>query len=146
MSIRPDKKYHGTVAIGSCLIESQNGTMGYQLQLDCEDGQAEYMIWLTAKNKDRARAAFVDILGVKEDKLQDANYFEYMLAEEITGRPITFTTVENEYKGKRKVQVAFIFKPGSWALDGAGPGRAAAAFFGAEVKAPKIDDDDDMPF
>lgn len=140
MSIQPNKKYHGTVASGSRIIESRNGTMGYNVQLNCDDGPADYTIWLTTKNKDRARAAFVDVLGVDESKLTDHNYFEYMLAEEITGRPITFTATEEEYNGKKRVKVAFIFKPGSWSLADKSPGKAAAEFFGAK------NDDDDIPF
>lgn len=133
--IKPGKKYHGTVAHGSRLYESQNGSMGFQLQLDSEDGPAEYTIWMTPKNKDRAKAAFVDILGVPEESLKDPNYFEYRLAEDIVGRPVTFSTVEEEYNGKKKTKVAFIYKPGSWALAGGTAGQAAASFF-----------DDDIPF
>lgn len=139
MSIKPNKKYHGTVANGSRIMTSNSGTLGFQLLLDCEDGATEFIIWLTEKNKDRARAAFVDVLGVAEDKLQDANYFEYMLPEEIAGRPVTFSTVEEEYKGYKKTKVGFIFK--SSALDGKSAGKAVARFFGAAAL-----DDDDISF
>jgi hypothetical protein len=134
--IRPDQKYHGTVAAGSQLIQSQTGTMGFQVQLDCEDGATSFIIWMTPKNKERAQKAFVEALGVDEEKLLDANYFEYMLASEIIGRPVTFTTVEEEYKGNTKVKVAFLFKRSTEIS-----GKAAAGFFGA-----KFADDDDIPF
>lgn len=50
--LRPDEKYQGRVREGSALIESQGGTLGYQVMLECEDGRTFFTIWITEKNLD----------------------------------------------------------------------------------------------
>ena len=143
MAIKPGKKYHGKVASGSELIQSQSGTLGYQVNLECEDGETDFIIWLTPKNKERAAKVFKEALGISEEKLQDGNYIELQLATDITGREVTFATVEEEYKGKSKVKVSFLFQRS--ALAGTSPGKAAASFFGAAKPMDPITDDD-IPF
>jgi hypothetical protein len=145
--LKAGKKYHGTVATGSELIQSNSGTLGYQVQLECEDGAAEYVIWLTPKNKERAQKTFEDALGVTVEKLYDGNYIELQMAADIAGREVTFVTTEEEYKGKFRVKVSFLFKRS--ALAGASPGKAVAAFFGKGV-GPVTEtnpiDDAEIPF
>lgn len=144
--IKAGKKYHGHVASGSELIQSQSGTLGYQVQLECEDGETSFIIWLTPKNRDRAADTFKKALGVPEDKLLDGNYIELQLGSDIVGREVTFTTVEEEYKGKSTIKVAFLF-PRSVTAD-VSPGKAAALFFKSKDENPKqfVAGDDDIPF
>ncbi len=146
MGIKPGKKYHGTVSSGSELIQSQSGTLGYQVNLECEDGDTSFTIWLTPKNKERAKKTFLEALGVTEAQLNDGNYFEMELATRITGREVTFLTTEDEYKGKTSVKVSFLF-PRS-AVAGSSPGKAAASFFsGKQAALPDTPiTDDDIPF
>lgn len=143
--IKPGKKYHGHVSTGSELIQSQSGTLGYQVQLKCEDGETDFIIWLTPKNKERAAKVFKEALGIPEEKLHDGNYIELQLATDIAGREVTFATVEEEYKGKSKVKVSFLFQRS--ALAGTSPGKAAASFFsGSKVTADNPITDEDVPF
>ena len=58
MSIKADTKYNGVVAPGSQLYETQTGTLGYQVMLECPDGPTSFVIWLTQKNRERARRYF----------------------------------------------------------------------------------------
>jgi len=148
MSIKADHKYQGEVGTGSCLIETQSGTVGYQVQLTCDDGDTSFMIWLTAKNKDRA-AKYFEVLGVDPENLKSHNYFDSQLAQDIEGVRVSFTTKEEEYNGKKSIKVGWMGKPSA----GANVASAAAAFFGGEVPVvqPKPPDgpgitDDDIPF
>lgn len=140
MGIRSDQKYNGTVATGSCLYETFTGAVGYQVMLECEEGNTSYIIWLTEKNKERAKKCFVETLGVSEDSLKDPAYFDNTLALDIAGKDVTFGTKEEEYKGKRSVKVAWISKRREFDGD---LSRSAASFFGGDI--PAIDDSD-IPF
>ena len=142
MAIKAGKKYHGTVGSGSELIQSQSGTLGYQVQLECEDGDTSYVIWLTPKNKERAEKVFVQALGRTVEQLHNGTYIELQLAIDITGREVTFVTTEEEYKGKSTVKVSFLFARSQVA--GGSPAKAAAAFFGG----PELYQitDEDIPF
>ena len=85
MSLRADVKYNGIVAPGSQLYETQTGTLGYQVMLECEDGPTSFVIWLTQKNRERARRYF-EVLGVDPAHLKDPGYIEYQLGLDIEGR------------------------------------------------------------
>jgi hypothetical protein len=85
MSIKADTKYNGIVAPGSQLYETQTGTLGYQVMLECEDGLTSFVIWLTQKNRGRARRYF-NVLGVDPEFLRDSSYIEYQLSLDIEGR------------------------------------------------------------
>jgi len=143
MSIKAGKKYHGTVSDGSELIQSQSGTLGYQVNLQCEDGETNYVIWITPKNKERAEKTFTEALGVDREKLLNGNYIELQLGIDIAGREVTFVTQEEEYKGKTKIKVAFLFKRS--VVAGGSPGKAVASFFSGKPAADEITDDD-IPF
>ncbi len=147
MSLKVDHRYAGEVRPGSELIESQSGSLGFQVMLGCEDGDTSYTIWLTAKNRDRARDVFVKALGIDAAKLQNQTYIENQLAIDIAGRPVTFITEANEYKGKTIIKVAWLFSRRSASGN---PAKSAAAFFG-DVPAKGHDvelpiTDDDIPF
>lgn len=147
MPIKADAKYNGTVAPGSGLYETQTGTLGYQVMLDCEDGSTSFVIWLTDKNRERAKKYF-SILGIEEDKLKDPSYVEYQLCLDIEGREVSFGTREEEYNGKRSIKVAWIGKKTNPNL-----AKGAASYFGGTVTdgdpvpaAAKPISDDDIPF
>lgn len=146
MALKVDHKYNGTVRDGSGLIETNTGTLGFQIMLECEDGKTFFVVWLTDKNKARAKKVFTDALNIPEAKLQDAGYIEYSLPQEIVGHEVTFGTKEEEYKGKTTVKVAWLAKRSS--TNGANPAAAAASFFGGVSNGAKDDPitDDDIPF
>jgi hypothetical protein len=124
MSIKADTKYNGVVAPGSQLYETQTGTLGYQVMLECPDGPTSFVIWLTQKNRERARRYF-EALGVDPELLKDSGYIEYQLGLDIEGRQLSFGTKEEEYNGRRSVKVVWIGKPSDPNLS-----RSAARFFG----------------
>jgi hypothetical protein len=125
MSIKAETKYNGLVAPGSQLYETQTGTLGYQVMLECADGPTSFVIWLTQKNRERARRYF-EVLGVDPEKLKDSGYIEYQLGLDIEGREVSFGTKEEEYNGKHNVKVVWIGKRSDPDLS-----RSAARFFGA---------------
>jgi hypothetical protein len=127
MSIRAEVKYNGIVAPGSQLYETQTGTLGYQVMLECGDGSTSFVIWLTQKNRERARRYF-EVLGVDPELLKDSSYIEYQLGLDIEGRELSFGTREEEYNGKRDVKVAWIGKRTDPNLS-----RSAARFFGGAI-------------
>jgi len=127
MSIKADTKYNGTVAPGSQLYETQTGTLGYQVMLECADGPTSFVIWLTQKNRERARRYF-EVLGVDPEKLKDSGYIEYQLGLDIEGREISFGNKEEEYNGKHNVKVVWIGKRSE-----PDHSRSAARFFGATI-------------
>lgn len=146
MALKAPHKYHGNVREGSEIIETKTGTMGYQVQLECEDGYSSYTIWLTPKNRERAFKTFTEALGVDPENLTNSNYIEYQLALDIAGKEVTFVTEEEEYNEKKRIKVAWLFKRSAAAQ---GASRAVASFFGpqapAKVTATDITDDD-IPF
>lgn len=143
MSIKAGIKYHGEVTGGS-LMETQKGTLGYQVFLNCPDGETSYTVWLTAKNRDRARETFVDALGVDGNKLVDQNYIEMQLVNDIVGRPVTFVTEEEIYRDTKRIKVAFLFKRSATA--DVKPQVAMADFFSGKVTPVTPITDDDVPF
>jgi hypothetical protein len=124
MSIKADTKYNGTVAPGSQLYETQTGTLGYQVMLECPDGSTSFVIWLTQKNRERARRYF-EALGVDPELLKDSGYIEYQLGLDIEGRELSFGTKDEEYNGRHSVKVVRIGKRSDPNLS-----RSAARFFG----------------
>jgi hypothetical protein len=124
MSIKADTKYNGVVAPGSQLYETQTGTLGYQVMLDCPDGTTSFVIWLTQKNRERARRYF-EALGVDPELLKDSGYIEYQLGLDIEGRELSFGTKEEEYNGRHSVKVVWIGKRSDPNMS-----RSAARFFG----------------
>jgi len=133
MTLKADAKYNGTVGPGSALYETQTGTLGYQVMLECADGATSFVIWLTQKNRDRARK-FFEILGVDPERLKDSGYVEYQLGLDIEGRELSFGTKDEEYNGRRSVKVVWIGKKSDPNLS-----RSAAQFFGGAVN------DDEFP-
>ena len=137
--IKADCKYNGTVAPGSALYETQTGTLGYQVMLECPEGSTTFVIWLTDKNRDRARKYF-EILGVDSAMLKDPGYIEYQLGLDIEGRELSFGTKDEEYNGKRSVKVVWIGRKSDPNLS-----RSAARFFGAAIGGENVGSSD-IPF
>ena len=112
------------MAPGSQLYETQTGTLGYQVMLECADGSTSFVIWLTQKNRERARRYF-EALGVDPELLKDSGYIEYQLGLDIEGREVSFGTKDEEYNGRHSVKVVWIGKRSDPNLS-----RSAARFFG----------------
>ncbi len=127
MSFKADTKYNGSVGPGSGLCESQTGTLGYQVMLECAEGATSFTIWFTKKNHDRAKR-FFEALGVDQELLKDPGYLEYQLGLDIEGREVSFGTRDEEYNGKHSVRVAWIGRKSDPNLS-----RSAARFFGGSV-------------
>jgi hypothetical protein len=137
--IKPDCRYNGTVAPGSQLYETQTGTLGYQVMIECPEGATSFVIWLTDKNRERARRYF-EILGVDPAMLKDPGYIEYQMGLDIEGREVCFGTKDEEYNGKHNVKVVWIGRKSDPNLS-----RSAARFFGAAIGGENIGRSD-IPF
>lgn len=146
MGIKSDRTYVGTVLAGSHLFQSNaKKTPGFRVLLDCEDGETHFDIWLTHKNSERAREAFVT-LGADPEQLKSAAYLKYELAGAIVGKQVEFSTQAEEYRGEWKVKVQFIGPVGA-ADENALAAEAAHIFGGEKPTPPKVEDDDDsVPF
>jgi hypothetical protein len=138
MTVKADMKYNGTVSPGSQLYETQTGTLGYQVMLECVDGSTSFVIWLTQKNRERARKYF-EVLGIDPELLKDPGYIEYQLGLDIEGREVSFGTKDEEYQGKHSVKVVWIGRKSDPNLS-----RSAARFFGSTVAESEITGD--IPF
>jgi len=130
MGLKPEHRYNGVVGPNSQLITTQRGSLGYQVNLVCEDGETCFVIWLTEKNRSRALGYFA-VLGVPADKLQSKTYFDLQLGLDIEGREISFGTQVEEYNGESKIKVAWIGKKAA-----ENPAAEAAAFFSGKASAP----------
>jgi hypothetical protein len=136
--IKADCKYTGAVAPGGQLYETQTGTLGYQVMIECPEGATSFVIWLTDKNRDRARKYF-EILGVDQGQLKDPGYIEYQLGLDIEGREISFGTKDEEFNGRHSVKVVWIGRKSD-----PNPSRCAARFFGGATDIQ--DNHGDNPF
>lgn len=154
MSIKPGKRYTGTVTGGQLFESALNLTPGYQVFLDCEDGQTEFVIWLTPGNRKGMLRSF-KVLGADMDRMSNKSYLLNELAGVITGKEVTFEAKEEEWRGEVKVKVAWIGKVSAASEEELADSVAAlfgkAALFSGErdpvdgAGAPPIDDSD-IPF
>ena len=138
--IKADCRYNGMVAPGSQLYETQTGTLGYQVMIDCPEGSTSFVIWLTDKNRQRAKKYF-EILGVDPDKLKDPGYIEYQLCLDIEGREISFGTKDEEFNGRHSVRVIWIGKKSDPNLS-----LSAARFFAGKEAIDNPETADSVPF
>lgn len=138
MGLLANERYTGVVAGGSSLFESQKGTLGFQVMLECDAGETSYTIWLTEKNKARAVKDF-ETLGVSLDELQDPHALEQTIGDVIVGRTIVFGTTSEEYKGNTTIKVAWIGKSSG----AGGLANNAAVFFGGKATPQE---DGEVPF
>lgn len=148
MGLKRDNKYSGTITTGSRLISTQSGSLGYQINLICEDGETMFIVWLTPKNRAKAIKTF-EMLGVTRQNLSNRSYLDLQLSIDIEGKEVSFGTREEEYNGKKSIKVSWIGKKSS-----ADPAKDAADFFSqapasdvqqAEDNGPPIQDED-LPF
>lgn len=142
MAIQGEARYHGTVREGSNLFESQGkGTLGFQVMLSCDDGNTDFVIWLTPKNRDRALQYF-EVLGIKPEQLQDRYFVEYTLPQQIIGIELDFGTKTEIWQDRPQVKVAWIGK--RRAESESQMAEDMVKFFGGAPAPPP--DDDDIPF
>ena len=127
MTLRADIIYQGKVGEGSYPCQSQKkGTSGYVVMLECDDGNTEFTIWLTPKNKENAKMYF-EILGVDFEKMKSATYIAMQLAHDIAGKDIAFQTKSETWNDKTRVKVDRLMLPSQ-----GDPAKDVAAFFGGE--------------
>lgn len=144
MGLQAPYKYRGTVTGGE-LMEAKTGSLGFRVFLECEDGTADYTIWLTAKNRDRAGIVFEEALGIHLSQLSDAEFISHHIGNAIQGRAVSFVTEEEEGQdGKFRVKVKWLNAPSK--APSANAAKSMAEFFGAEPPPPHVISDDDIPF
>ena len=140
MSFHPDQRYTGTVARGA-LIESAKGTPGFEIQMECDEGVMFHTIWITPKTKEYALKDFA-VLDVTESQLANASFLANELPLMVVGKPISFGTKEEEYKGVSKVKCAWIGKPKAPASSSLE--KSVAMMFGGS--ADDADPEEEIPF
>jgi hypothetical protein len=140
MGIKANQRYEGTVGESSRLFVANSGTVGYQVALTCADGETDFVIWLTDKNREKAEK-YLDILGVPKDKRKNRTYWELQMALDISGHEVVFGTVEEVFRDKPTVKVAWIGAKSDAVADVFG---AAATFFGGDPTPAA--EDEDSPF
>lgn len=152
MSLRADSRYTGEVTRGT-LVESAKGTPGFEIMIECDEGTMIHTIWITPKTIEYAVKDFA-IFDVTEEQLGRESFLRDELPLTIVGKPVTFGTKEEVYKGEAKVKCAWLGKP-KGPTSATLEGSVAAMFRGeaapvarAEVKAPGDPSilDDDIPF
>ncbi len=148
MAIKTNRTYNGTVTGGSMFESVVKGTKGYQVVLSCEDGETDFIIWLTEKTREQALGYF-EALGVTIDRLRNPVYVEHQMGLDIEGREIAFGTKTEYYKGDEKIKVSWIGARRSGSSGGLA--NSVASFFGGEPVAatpasPGSAQDDDIPF
>jgi hypothetical protein len=139
--LRADAVYQGTVT-NACLMASKaKKTPGFQIFIETEDGEnADHTIWLTPKNKDRAKADF-ETLGVDTAKLSSRAFIEHELPQAVIGKAVEFGTKSEEYNGQVRVKVSWLSPVG--AADSGELAAEVAHIFGAPKPEPKNEDDED---
>jgi len=123
------------------LIESAKGTPGFELQMECDEGVMFHTIWITPKTKEYAIKDFA-VLDVSESQLANASFLANELPLMVVGKPISFGTKKEEYKGVSKVKCAWIGKPKAPAS--ASLEKSVAMMFGGG--ADDADPEGDSPF
>lgn len=142
MAIKADTRYNGEVLSGS-LFEAGTGTLGYQVWLKCDDGEIDYIIWLTKKSKESGKAEKdFAILGVGADCLRSREGI-LSVSDKIKGAKVSFETRSETYKEKTRIKVAWISE-----VRQAGDmfSRAAAFFSGESAPSEPHDDPESVPF
>jgi hypothetical protein len=143
MSLYPDQKYSGEVTRGKWM-ESQKGTLGFEIMLECEDGAISHTIWVTETTKERAEQDFI-ALGVTPAQLRDESYLRNEMPLAVVGAPISFGTKEEDYKGKKSIKVSWFGKPRA-PRAATLEGSVAALFRGEAPPVAAEVADDDIPF
>jgi len=139
MSFRPKTGYNFTVLGGNLMQSQGKGTPGFQVFLEHEEeGETDYTIWLTPKNREKAEADFAT-LGIQGDDLRNSTFMSHQIGDAIKGREVYGYMVEEEYKGKVTVKVGSIGQ--RRAGSSTELANTAASFFGAALPA-----DEDVPF
>jgi len=135
-------RYTGRVTRAK-LTESQKGTPGFEILIECEEGAMTHTIWITAKNIDRAVKDFA-VFDVSEEMLDSETFLRDVLPEKIIGKLVTFGTKEETYQDKTSIKCAWINKgrDASESLE-----ASVAGIFRAAKKAENADfEDGDIPF
>lgn len=143
--IKPDTKYDGVVGTGSSFLWAQTGTRYYNVRIECVDGVADFPIWLTPNNRQRAINNFA-ILGVSLEQLGDQQYVQERMSNDIAGRRIAFGTKEDSYNNRSSVRVSWIGRVAE-----GDPAAGASAYFSGSTTTDEqaggfIATDDDLPF
>jgi hypothetical protein len=107
MSIIAGKRYTGTVTGGRFMESSLNLTPGFQVFIECEDGDADFIIWLTRNNMKGATKS-LRVVGADIEQMGNRSYVTNQLPQVVVGKEISFEAKEEEWRGEVKTKVAWI--------------------------------------
>lgn len=128
MGFRAGFKYIGTIREGSNAFESQRGTPGFQVMLRCEDGDTDFVIWLTERNRENA-ARYFQTIGADMSRLENENYIQYELPAAIVGVPVAFSMKDETFNNETRLKCAWIGRPSTGR-----PEKQVATFFAQQSK------------
>jgi hypothetical protein len=142
MPFEEGKQYPAECVSAELMDSPRTGTQGIELEFHTVEGNAQYILWLTNRNRDQVNRT-LSILGVSNpsDFLQRPDDDD--LAR-LVGAHCNLKMGADKYKGKTTVCVKYI-NSSKTAVDR----ERAAAFFrnGSETAVTASEpDDDDVPF
>lgn len=138
MPLKPDRTYSGHI-IGGGIGYASTGSLGISIELECQEGTIQHTWYVTPKTAARVKKTLVE-LGVPKEALASRTAIENIGAV-LTGKPVEFTTVREEWQGKERVRVQWVNPPKK---EGKGAAKELMDLF-ADENAAGITDDD-VPF
>lgn len=129
MPVKAGQSYLATVN-NAYLGESQTkGTPALFFVFATDDGVIEHALWITDGTRDRVVKTMADCFGTTLEQLQSRVYLDN-LANELSSRKVSITTIEEAYKGKPQIKVQWM-NPETKKQEGDLTKRAASMFGGA---------------
>lgn len=130
MPVKAGQTYTATVN-NAYLGESQSkGTPALFFTLMTDDGVVDHALWITDGTRDRVTKTMADCFGVTLEQLQSRVYLDN-LGNELSGRKVNITTIEETYQNKPRVKVQWM-NPEARKPEGDLTKRAASMFGGAK--------------
>lgn len=110
MGLRSEQGYNMEVTSAS-LIQSRKGTMGFQIGLECSDGETEFTIWLTPNNRQNILDSFKALdVDPSSAPMHSRSYLENQLPMAIVGKVVYAYMKDEPYNGETKTKVSWIGK------------------------------------
>ncbi len=134
MAVKANQTYSGKI-IGGGLHHASTGSLGISVELECKEGTIQHTWYVTPNTKERVKKTLLD-LGVPEKTLTSRTALEN-IGNVLTGKAVEFTTIEEEYKGKKHVRVQWVNPPKKKAEPTPEAAKLIADMFADETPAPQ---------
>jgi len=146
MPLKPDRTYNGHIT-GAGIGYASTGSLGISIELECPQGGIQHTWYVTPKTAARVKKTLLE-LGVPPETLSSRTALEN-IGSALTGKPVEFTTISEEWQGKERVRVQWV-NPAKKENKGAGKELfdlfAAVDEHPAQAPSDEPITDDDIPF